>query len=319
MMSSEEYQAASGNDAGDNLQEIEGIGPGYARALNKIGIYRFADFLTYDTPEQIQQALEEAGEQIPLWKIKRADWFGQAKAKLLAQSVRELPSPEEELEAAEESQQSSIKGAWVRYAGFNLYFDFRTDEVGKQEWQTAVYKSLEPDNFTDKKEFEGIDPASWVNWILEKAELPESAQPVPVELAEFETRVTTPPALAIESVADIEILAVQAIVLPPSSGFPEKRLRAEVRFQLSGDRAEMLTAERVSFRVEVHTVDLESKASNLVASRQGQLQPGKFEYTSQEAFAIPELGRYELYSLVLLLPPAGMMAYHRGSTINVLP
>jgi hypothetical protein len=318
-MSSDEYQTASENEAGDNLQEIEGIGEVIDKALNKIGIYRFADFLRYDTSEQLQQALEETGEKIPLWKIKKTDWLVQAKTKVLAQEAESKPpSPQEEPEAAAElqQQQPSRKEVWEQYVGFNLYFEFKTDEVGKQEWRTLVFKSLDPDSFNGREEFPNIEPAAWVNWILEEAKLPETAKPVPFEA---ETTVTTPSAMAIESVTKMEILDVQTTMLPPSSSFPEKRLNATVRFQLSGVEAERLTAEGIPFRVEVHTVDLESRASILVASGQSQLQPNMFEYVSHQAFPFPEIGRYELCCFVLLLPPAGMVAYHRGPTISIVP
>ena len=70
---------------------------------------------------------------------------------------------------------------------------------------------------------------------------------------------------------------------------------------------------------KVHTVDVESRASNLVASEPGQLQPELFEYTSQQRFPIPELGRYELHSIVFLLPPHEMMAFYQGPALKVVP
>jgi len=326
MMNTDENVAVSGNDAGDNLEEIEGIGPGYAKALNKIGIYRFADFLPYNTPEKLQQALEEAGEKIPLWKIKKFDWLGQARDKVLPQQTNtEHASPQKATEAAQEPQYPSPKEEWEQYAGFNLYFEFRTDEHGQQEWRTLVFKSLDPDSFNGREEFPGIEPVPWVNWILEQADLPITTEPIPTETEVAreptppETEDAVPPAPVTPYDAGIEILDVQLSEIGPSSGVPEKRLMAEVRFKVSGPEAETLTAERIPFRSEVHTVALEGGASNLVASGLSQLQPQVFEYTSQQEFPIPELGRHELHSIVLLLPPDEMMASHRGPTFKVVP
>ena len=95
---------------------------------------------------------------------------------------------------------------------------------------------------------------------------------------------------------------------------------AEVCFQVSGTDAEVLTADRTPFRIDVHTVDSESEASNLVASEEGQLEPQVFEYTSQPRFPIPGVGRYKLQSdVVLLLPSGEMRASHVGPTFRVDP
>jgi hypothetical protein len=117
----------------------------------------------------------------------------------------------------------------------------------------------------------------------------------------------------------IEIRDVDLSEVGPSSGTPEKRLMAKVNFQLSGAEAQTLTAERLPYRVEVHAIDLESKNSILVASARNELQPQIFEYTSQQKFPLPEVGRYELHSIVLLLPPGAMVAHHQGPTINIVP
>jgi hypothetical protein len=319
-MNTDEYKDASKPDSGDDLQQITGIGPGYAEALNKIGIYHFADFLQYETSEELRQALMEVGVSIPIWKITRSDWLGQAKAKVKAyETAREAAQEKHKAGNPTHEPGQDLSQRWTQFAGFNLYFEYRTGEDGEREWQTRVYKSLEPDNFNGKKEFSGVDPASWVEWILAEAKLPVDAGAPPVEITIEKTGPTPVPVATPTAAVGMEILDVQITQLPPSSSFPEKQLDAKVQFRLFGDEAELLTADRPPFRVEVHAVEMESKLSKLVASGQSLLQPDLTEYTSHQTFPFPELGRYELHSLVILLPPAEMMTYHRGPTISIVP
>jgi predicted flap endonuclease-1-like 5' DNA nuclease len=325
-MNTDENRTASADAAGNDLEEIDGLGESSAEALNRSGIYRLADLLHYNTPDELQQALEKAGEKIPLWRIEKGNWLGQAREKVLAQQANpEPPAPRETAEVEREPEQLSPAEEWEQYVGFNLYFETRMDKQGQKEWRTVIYKSLEPDNFNDKEEFSGIEPAPWVNWILEQATLPVAAEPSPTETevaaesAPAETEAAVPPERLAPEEAGIEILGVQLSKLGALPGVPKKRLIAKVRFQLSGAEAGRLTTDRLPFRIEVHTVDLESGDADLVASRPGQLQPQVFEYSSQQQFPIPQLGRYELHTVVLLLPPHENMASYRGPTLTVVP
>ncbi len=296
----------------DDLTAIKGVGRGYANALNRIGIRRYADFRDYVTNSDLHQALAQAGESIPVWKITRDDWVGSA---MLLAGVEEEATPPSaappsaaESEPARESHRHASTAGWTQYAGFNVYFEYGQEVAAGRNWHTVVYKSLEPDSFNDKRIFEGIDPAVWAEWIMDRAELPPDAGPVLPAAA--------PPA-PVESRVDITDIHVS--MLPPSAGFPEKRLNAAVKFRLPGEEGGASTAEDEPFRVEIHTVNVETGELNLVASGQGQFQPDAVEYTSHQAFALPEVGRYEVYGLVLLLPPAGMAACRQGPTIRIVP
>lgn len=195
-----------------------------------------------------------------------------------------------------------------------------TDEHGKQAWRTCVYhesgeqKAIEQVGPIAQEDFTGVVTDPWVNWILERAKLPVAAEPIPTEI-----EAAAPPAPVAPYDARIEILDVRVSEIEAPVGVWAKKLMAEVHFQVSGPEADTVAADRISFRIEVHTVNLESGASNLVASKPGQLQPQTPEYISQQAFLVPEVGRYELHSIVLLLPPGEMMAYHRGPIIKVVP
>jgi hypothetical protein len=119
--------------------------------------------------------------------------------------------------------------------------------------------------------------------------------------------------------AGLEIDEVQLSVIGPASEFPEKRLKAEINFQLSGAGAEALSSQGIHFRIESYTVDLESGVSELAASSRSQLEPQLFKYRAEQEFSIPDVGRYRFHSLVLLLPPGDMVAYHKGPTLRVVP
>jgi hypothetical protein len=108
-------------------------------------------------------------------------------------------------------------------------------------------------------------------------------------------------------------------VMGPTVDGLEKKLKAEVSFQLSGSSAETLASRGTPFRIEGYTVDIESGVSELVASEQSQLEPQVFEYVGQQEFGIPDVGRYEFHSIVLLLPPGKTATYRCGPTIRVVP
>ncbi len=51
-----------------------------------------------------------------------------------------------------------------------LYFRYKEDEQGKKFWKTFVFQ-----NQIDKDEFQDLDPARWVSWILSRMKLPPGA------------------------------------------------------------------------------------------------------------------------------------------------
>jgi hypothetical protein len=112
---------------------------------------------------------------------------------------------------------------------------------------------------------------------------------------------------------------VQLSLVGPTSDFPEQRLRAEVTFCLLGSDACALTSRELSFRIEAYVLDTDSGDLKLVASERGQLVPNILEYHGRLEFVLPEIGRYDFYVVVLLLPPGHMSAYRQGPTINIVP
>ena len=98
-----------------------------------------------------------------------------------------------------------------------------------------------------------------------------------------------------------------------------KTLAAEVSFAVSSSKAGKLAAARTPVWIYVHTADLARKTVTYVASAQVELEPEVFTYTKRLEFPIPQVGRYELHTLVVALPPMPAMTCHRGPSFPVRP
>jgi hypothetical protein len=309
----------------DRLTKIDGIAEKTAEALYEIGIHSCADlaeYLSQHTAQEVSEALKEQGVNRPPALIDRETWARQAEVFSQPENnPTALPQAETEpVQKPEEAPSSPEPGE--HDAVFRVSFDIARDAEDQPTLQTTVYDEKN----TGKEEvFQGSDPAPWVNWMLERANLP-----LALELVLTQAEVTmVPPPTGTESTAPpvpvgpydaaLKIGDVEVSVAGPSSETPEKRLKAEINFRLSGADAQTLASQGIPFRIEVYTVDLGSGVLELVASDQSQLESQVFEYRDQQKFAIPDVGRYEFHSRVLLLPPGEMVAYHRGPTIRVVP
>jgi hypothetical protein len=327
-MQSRESEEFSDMRMDDDLTIINGIGPSWAEALHKIGIWSFADLARYSPQSLSLELLNGANVKISSNKIEQQNWIGQANALTHSLNLEPLESDESEVHQDNESPSSS----WRQKAGFSLFFDYSEEEPEKETWRTRVYH----DETGEETEFLTVDTPTWVNWIIEKGNLPLHQQSMTVdEISEkVSIPVETPPAELLQAPApdelskpksetdDIlhfEIQDVTVSVSKPSMGLPEKGIMVNVDFHLEGAEAIGMVAERVPYRVEIYTVNLQSNVLSLVASERGLLQPDVSKYRSLQTFSIPELGRYELYSLVILLPPVGKMSYFSGPIFKIVP
>jgi hypothetical protein len=322
-----ENAAASANDGRElsinQLTAIDGIARKTAEAVYAIGIHSYADlaqYLSQHTAEQVSAALKEHGVNRPPGFIDQETWTRQAE--LFSQLENTAPTPPEgETEPEEEPKEAPPSPESREHdALFTVSFDVARDEDGEPVLHTMV---CDEKNVGQKEVFQGSDTSPWVNWMLERANLPFVVEHIATQ-AEVAgepppTEATVPPTLAELYDAQLEISDVQLSVLGPTLDVPEKRLKAEINFRLSGPEAETLTSQGIPFRIEGYTVDLESGVLELVASDRSQLVPRVFEYRGQQKFGIPDAGRYEFHSVVLLLPPGKIMAYHRGPTMRVIP
>jgi len=304
--------------SGDDLQQIKGIGQAIAQAMNSVGINRYADLASF-TPESLADLLQIEIPSVSPKRIEHDDWIGQAKTLAQSANTEREPTKEEEEVTKEPEEGAPVSPRWHQHAGFSVFFDYQIDDHGAHVWQTRAYH----DETDIETSFPGVAPAPWVNWVIKQAELTteptQTETQIPPEPKLGETDIAEASEAEAQYEAELEIVEVRVTEIKPSSDVPEKRLQAGVRFQVVGSEAETVAAEFIPFRIELHTVDLESGASGLVASNDSELQPQVLKYTSEQTFPIPSVGRYELHTIVLLLPPAEMMAYHRGPTIKVVP
>jgi len=300
---------------------IDGIGPKTAEAFYDLDVRSFADlhcYLSNHTDKEVLAALAEHEARVLPNSIEKYDWRNRAES-LAAETSETERAPEETTVVQEESAgtPARVVPAEQHDAAFTIFFDYVAAESGEQSLQTTVYEGWD---FGDEQTFIGAETDPWVDWIVERARLPihtegdVASQPPASEVEAAESAEAETP-----EESRVVIRELRTSTAKPSSGMPEKRLMAEVRFQIIGAEAETLTRSRIPFRVEVHTVDTESQASNLVTSSRGNLQPQVHEYVSRQEFPFPSLGRYDLYAIVLLLPPGGVAAYHKGDPIRIVP
>ena len=327
-MQSQESEEVSDGRNDDDLTIINGIGPSGAEALKKIGIRSFADLARYSSQSLSLELLKGADVKISSKKIEQQDWIGQAKALTHSSNLEPPDIDEPQVDEDTESPSSS----WHQQAGFSLFFDHSDEVPEKEAWRTRVYH----EETGEETEFLTMDTTTWVNWIMDQAKLPLPEQsnavdeisetgPTPVQTPQTERlQAPAPGELSqleseADDIIDFEIQDVTVSVSKPSTGMPEKRIMVAVDFRLAGADAKYMLAERVPYRVEIHTVNLQSKDLSLVASERSYLRPDVFEYHSLQTFSIPEEGRYELYSLVILLPPVGKMSYFCGPIFKIVP
>jgi hypothetical protein len=298
----------------DRLTKIDGIARKTAEALYQIGIHNYADLVRYlsqHTTHQVSAALQEHGVNRPPAFIDQATWVRQARE--FGELENAVPtSSEEETEPAEMPEEVPPSGHSREHdALFTVSFDMATNGDREPVLRTTVCDSTNGDQ---EAVFQGNDMAPWVNWILERAHLPAVVEHIATQAEGVSSPVPLEPGDTL-----LEITDAQLSVVRPTGASWKKRLKAEIRFQLSGAGAETLASQGSPFRIEGYTVNIESGVSELVASGRSQLEPHVFEYVGQQEFGIPDVGRYEFHSIVLMLPPIKMAAYHRGPTMRVVP
>jgi hypothetical protein len=222
-------------------------------------------------------------------------------------------------------RRSQPRRSWRQHAGFSVFFDRSENEP--EEWQTRVYDGESGEEVV----FPGADLEACVGWISAHAGVPEQREEAQA------AKPAASPAGEEPGEIDLEVSDVMLSENVQETSL-EKTLSAELRFNLSGTKARDTAERHTPFRVETYAVDLESGDPKLVASEEGELhvdlesgdpklvaseegelQEAVFEYSTEQVFPVPELGRYELHTLVVLLPPEEAVARHRGPVIEVVP
>jgi hypothetical protein len=298
------------------LMQIDGIAIKTAEALYEIGIRSYDDLIEYlskETAEEISKALREHNVKRPPAFIKREDWTAQA-IKLSKQNNTAHKIPDKEPKVTKNSDKASrITDSIEHYAEFTVFFEFMTDEDGDQVLKTTVYDEK---NFGKEKIFMGIDTAPWVNWIIGRAQLPVT-KTIDANSVEIATEFETLPTPTLEK-PEIEIFDIQISEIPVPPDAWKKKLMVEIRFRVIGSGAETMTEDQIPFRIEVYTVDYQNRISKLVASEQSKLKPQIFYYMNQIEFTMPDIGNYELRTIINLLPPGELIGYFHGPRFKVV-
>jgi len=299
-------------DYQNNLEAIDGIGEVYAKALHKISVHTYADLAKYDSLENLRQDLiDQAGVDIPLWKIEnkkseQGSWIHQAREKEKVFEKKHPPIKEMEV---------SDNGEWEEFVGFTVFFESKTNDKDESVWQTRTYKSK---NDGEGDEFPGVEPAVWVNWIYEHAQLPIAITTVPIEM---EADTITSEADVIPKTLDpvsIEIIDVE-VDEDPLSNILEKKLNAEVHFEILEPESSDFLEKRSSFLIEMCLIDRDDKSCHQVAAIDSRFVPNTLAYVKEARFDMPSPGRYELHTILLLRPPNEMLVSYTGPIINIVP
>ncbi|MGD9404824.1 MAG: hypothetical protein PVH95_06700, partial [Anaerolineae bacterium] len=276
--------------ASNDLQEIEGLGPKSAEALVRLGIGNRAELARYlrkHSAQALSDKLAEEGVTVAAKTIENADWLRQAREL----SARPATKPEKEIQEKAGTGDRQEARDQPADSAIEVLFDVRFRRKGHR-WVVKTYDERDG----GLREYHGIDPGEWANWILDQMRSdPELEFPRTVHWS------SAAPEIEIERLKVEQSLAERF-----------KTLALEVSFEISGSGADMLMAAGTPVWIYVQAHDLASRAWNYVASERLELEPERSAYKERLEFPILELGRYQLHTLVAILPPAGVIAQHQG-------
>jgi hypothetical protein len=105
-------------------------------------------------------------------------------------------------------------------------------------------------------------------------------------------------------------VAVEPKLLPDVRN---KTLMTSIQFTVSG-----VNAESTPYQILMLVVDQNRGLTKLIASEQGLFQTEQSEYTRRLECPVPDLGRYELQTIVRIQSQPELMAIYRGPIIKVV-
>ncbi len=182
-----------------------------------------------------------------------------------------------------DSKSSSQKTlSQAHHAEFTVFFDVR-QRRDKTHWETRVYHAE-----TDEEQVFDSTNTDWLQWMRERANLPEALCVAVAEPTEL---------------APLEILEVR--LQQPFWG----ELRAELELQCAGKW------HSARFRLELYGVKVLDQQALLLGSAWANFEHGSAKVTV--SLALPETGDYDLHIQASLLPPADVVAFHHGPRFTV--
>jgi hypothetical protein len=113
-------------------------------------------------------------------------------------------------------------------------------------------------------------------------------------------------------------LSETAQVRPTGELSPQKRLRAEISFKLTGAPAGQITAVAPYYTAEVLACELPGGRTITLAMERQRLAAHQLAYQAELEFDLPEVGRYQLIGTVLL-PDGNVAGVTVGPLLTVLP
>ena len=175
----------------DRLIKIDGIARKTAEAMHEIGVHSYAglaQYLSQRSAQQVSAALQEHGVKRPPAFIDPATWARQARAFGELEDAAPTPPEEEREPTAKPGEAPSSRDSREDDAMFTVSFDVATGGDREPVLRTTVCDRA---NGGQEGVFQGSDSAPWVNWMLERAQLPAAVEQIAMKV---ETEAATSPA-----------------------------------------------------------------------------------------------------------------------------
>lgn len=289
----------------DDFKAISGISPAVERRLHTAGVHTYAQ-LAAMSPADIAQLL--AGSGASIGKISRQDWVGKARA---LSAAKDAPAEETELVYRQ------------HYAMFTVKLLLNEDN----EVRYTEVKHVGSDG---KDNWAGWNEPSLVQFFAEHAELklpPQLPSPQPEEAAlaqssgmdvtrgatRVEAQAYTPLTIALTEVG------LDEVEFQPQNGrgFPGRRLRANIAFDLAGDDAREAAAAESAYAVQA-LARQQTGQTTVLGIADGQLRADSLTYAASVEFDLPPVGRYQLFGMALL-PRELVSGVKQGPAFKVVP
>jgi hypothetical protein len=299
------------SEAKDDLQSIKGIGKSIARALEELGIQSYAE-LAGCNPADLLEMLSGKLPSIAIQRASPEEWIQQARD-LAGEERSEMPftlenqadeawNPTENNSRAEET-----RTGWLEIADFFLSFGYEEDEDGVSRLMTRAHHS----QADQQMQWQGIPTTDILHWLSEQAQLPLlGSDSESSSMREDSARMIQ---------VTLSHVWVSEVRVPVSgrTGVESSLLRVSGNLNLSGQANERYVQDRLEYAVDILLVNTASNRPSLVATYTSHLNPGKLSYPIQQDFKVPGTGRYQLYLMARLPPPAEAVKFVQGPIIVV--
>ena len=296
------------------LQAIKGIDKSIAQALEELGIKGYVELAVCD-PGELQEILRGRLPTIIILQSTLRAWIQQARS-LAGQEGMKAPYTtglSREMAWIPFSHRgTNASSGWREIADFFLSFGYEEDERGEARLMTRVHHSQ-----ADRQmQWQGIVTTELLEWLGEQAKLPElSGWGRKDELKEevLEAPENAPEAIRVTlsnlwvSEAGIPATGAKRVEAPA--------LKVSGHLILSGQGSVGYVQDRLQFAVDVLLVNTESNQPTLAGTYNGRSSPGELSYPLEQDFRIPGKGRYQLYLMARVPPPAEVVKFVQGPII----